>query len=80
MHTRSCHVPFSLQTYKKQIVTMQTERHRIDVWDTLERDDTPSYEDGLRLGLKPGDPRWLTNEFASPTRMLFLDGALMVSS
>mmetsp|Transcript_13597 Transcript_13597/g.29438 ORF Transcript_13597/g.29438 Transcript_13597/m.29438 type:complete len:882 (+) Transcript_13597:168-2813(+) len=62
--------------YKKQIVTMQTEHQRIDIWDTLERDDTPSYEDGLRLGLKAGDPRWLSNEHATPSRMLFLDGAL----
>eukprot|EP00581_Thalassiosira_minuscula_P007940 CAMPEP_0183712238 /NCGR_PEP_ID=MMETSP0737-20130205/7413_1 /TAXON_ID=385413 /ORGANISM="Thalassiosira miniscula, Strain CCMP1093" /LENGTH=881 /DNA_ID=CAMNT_0025940817 /DNA_START=299 /DNA_END=2944 /DNA_ORIENTATION=- len=62
--------------YKKQIITMQTEHQRIDIWDTLERDDTPSYEDGLRLGLKAGDPRWLSNEYASPSRMLFLDGTL----
>mmetsp|Transcript_518 Transcript_518/g.1139 ORF Transcript_518/g.1139 Transcript_518/m.1139 type:complete len:885 (-) Transcript_518:140-2794(-) len=62
--------------YKKQIITMQTEFQRIDIWDTLERDDTPSYEDGLRLGLKAGDPRWLSNEHASPSRHLFLDGTL----
>jgi spermidine synthase len=62
---------------KEQIVTMQTEYQRIDIWDSLERDDTPSYEDGLRLGLKAGDPRWLTNEHATPSRMLFLDGKLM---
>ena len=66
-------------TYKRQVITMQTEHQRIDIWDTIERDDTPSYEDGLRLGLKPGDPRWLTNEFVSPTRILFLDGTLQVS-
>ncbi len=64
--------------YKKQIVSMQTEHRRIDIWDTIERDDTPSYEDGKRLGLKPGDPRWLSNEYVSPTRLLFLDGALQV--
>jgi len=62
--------------YKKQIVSRQTEYQRIDIWDTLERDDTPSYEDGLKLGLKAGDPRWLSYEHASPSRMLFLDGAL----
>lgn len=62
--------------YKKQIVTVQSEHQRIDVWDVLERDDTPSYEDGKRLGLKPGDPRWLSNEYATPSRMIFLDGAL----
>ena len=65
--------------YKEQIITMQTEHQRIDIWDTLERDATPSYEDGLRLGLKPGDPRWLSNEHASPRRMLFLNGSLNVS-
>lgn len=64
--------------YKKQIVSMQTEYRRIDIWDTIERDDTPSYEDGKRLGLKPGDPRWLSNEYVSPTRLFFLDGALQV--
>lgn len=64
--------------YKKQIVTVQTEYRRIDIWDTIERDDTPTYEDGKRLGLKPGDPRWLSNEYASPTRLFFLDGALQV--
>jgi len=62
--------------YKRQVVTAQTAHQRIDVWDTLERDDTPSYEDGLRLGLRPGDPRWLSNEHASPGRLFFLDGSL----
>ena len=64
--------------YKKQIVAMQTEHWRIDIWDTIERDETPSYEDGKRLGLEPGDPRWLSNEYVSPTRMFFLDGTLQV--
>ncbi|KAL7551058.1 hypothetical protein ACHAWF_014260 [Thalassiosira exigua] len=62
---------------KTQVASMQTEHQRIDVWDSLEREETPSYEDGLRLGLKAGDPRWLTNEHATPARMFFLDGRLM---
>lgn len=66
--------------YKKQIITMQTEHQRIDIWDTLERDDTPSYEDGKRLGLEAGDPRWLSYEYATPTRYLFLDGSLQITS
>ena len=66
--------------YKNQIITLQTEHQRIDIWDVLERDDTPSYEDGKRLGLKPGDPRWLSNEHASPTRLFFLNGSLNVSA
>ena len=65
--------------YKKQIISMQTKHQRIDIWDTLERDDTPSYEDGKRLGLKAGDPRWLSNEHASPSRVFFLNGSLNVS-
>ena len=65
-------------TYKRQVITVQTEHHRIDIWDVKGREDTPSYEDGLRLGLEPGDPRWLSSEVASPNRLMFLDGALQV--
>lgn len=64
--------------YKKQIVGMQTQHQRIDIWDAKERDDTPSYDDGKRLGLTPNDPRWLSNEHASPTRLFFINGALQV--
>jgi hypothetical protein len=64
--------------YKKQIVGVQTEHQRIDIWDARERDETPSYDDGKELGMKPDDPRWLSNEHASPTRLFFLDGALQV--
>ena len=68
-----------LEVTKKHIVTVQTEFQQIDIWDVKEREDTPSYEDGLRLGMKPGDPRWFSNEVASPQRLLFLDGVLQVS-
>lgn len=64
--------------YKKQIVGMQTQHQRIDIWDAKERDETPSYDDGKRLGLRPDDPRWLSNEHASPTRLFFINGALQV--
>lgn len=64
--------------YKKQIVGIQTEHQRIDIWDVRERDETPSYYDGLELGLEPDDPRWLSNEHTSPTRLFFLNGALQV--
>ena len=65
--------------YKKQIVSVQTEYQRIDIWDTKERDDTPSYADGVRLGLEAGDPRWYSSEVTSPSRLLFLDGVLQAS-
>jgi hypothetical protein len=64
--------------YKKQIVGIQTQHQRIDIWDAKERDETPSYYDGTRLGLAPDDPRWLSNEHTSPSRLFFLNGALQV--
>lgn len=67
-----------LEVTKKQIVTVKTEIQQIDIWDTSEREDLPSYEDGVRLGFGPDDPRWMQHEYASPTRLLFLDGALLV--
>lgn len=66
--------------YKKQIVGVQTQHQRIDIWDVRERDETPSYNDGKVLGMKPDDPRWLSNEHASPTRLFFLNGALQTIS
>lgn len=62
--------------YKEHVLNMKTEYSRIDIWDVKERDETPGYEDGLRLGLAPQDPRWFSNEYASPSRLLFLDGVL----
>ena len=39
-------------------------------------DDTPSHQDGIKHNLTADDPRWKTNELASPERLLFLDGTL----
>jgi S-adenosylmethionine decarboxylase proenzyme len=66
--------------YKKQIVGRKTAKgQRIDVWDAKEREDMPSYLDGLKGGWEKDDPRWLSNEHASPQRFLFVNGRLMVS-
>ena len=70
-----------LELHKKdQIVSTKSKFQSIEIWDLLEIDDTPSHEDGLKAGLKAGDPRWLTPEVASPTRLLFLDGTLQIIS
>lgn len=61
---------------KKQVVSAVSEFHRIDIWDFLGTDDTPSYEDALKHNLTKGDPRWLTSEVASPDRILFVNGIL----
>jgi S-adenosylmethionine decarboxylase proenzyme len=65
--------------YKKQIASVLTDANQqIDIWDAKEREDMPTYADGLKGGWKKGDPRWLMNEMASPARLLFLNGTLMV--
>jgi len=65
---------------KEQIVSTESPYQRIDIWDVLDVDDTPSYQDGQRHNLTIGDPRWMTHELASPERLLFLDGTLQSMS
>lgn len=62
--------------YKKEIVSVTSPYQRIDIWDLLDAGETPSWEDAQRLGLKPGDPRWMDTKYASPARLLFLDGTI----
>ena len=58
---------------KKQLAGRITAKgQRVDVWDAKEREDMPSYADGLKGGWAVDDPRWLSNEHASPQRMLFI--------
>lgn len=59
---------------KKQVVSVNSPFQRIDIWDYLGKESTPSHEDALAHNLTVGDPRWLTSEIASPDRYLFLDG------
>ena len=67
-------------TQKEQIVSIETSYQRIDIWDLLDSDDTPTHEDAIKANLTRDDPRWLTNEAASPERLLFLDGTLQSMS
>ena len=69
--------PLNLEM-KKQIVATTNTYHRIDIWDIITHDARPSYDDALEHNLTEGDPRWLSNEIASPTRILFINGALVV--
>ena len=64
---------------KEKVVSTISEHHRIEVWDSLDNDATPSHEDALKHNLTKGDPRWLTAEIASPDRILFINGAVSVS-
>lgn len=61
---------------KKQIISTESEYHRIDIWDVVTNEDTPSYEDALKHNLTKGDPRWHTPELVSPERALFMNGVL----
>lgn len=60
--------------YKKEIVSVVTPYQRIDIWDTKEPGETPSHDDVLKYNLQKGDPRLLTSELTSPSRIFFLDG------
>ncbi len=66
--------------YKEQIVSTLTKYQRVDIWDLVGLEETPSHEDALKHNLQPGDPRWTTSEVVSPTRFLFLDGVLQSES
>jgi len=65
---------------KEQIVSKLTKFQRVDIWDLVGLEETPSHNDALKHNLQPGDPRWHTAELVSPTRMLFLDGTLQSES
>lgn len=65
---------------KEQIVSTLTKYQRVDIWDLVGLEETPSYNDALKHDLQPGDPRWMTAELVSPTRHLFLDGVLQSES
>jgi S-adenosylmethionine decarboxylase proenzyme len=67
-------------TLKEQVVSTLTTHQRVDIWDLVGLEETPSYEDVLRHDLQPGDPRWMTSEIVEPTRHLFLDGVLQSES
>ncbi len=64
--------------YKEQVVTMTSQFNRIDVWDVKYKYHKLLHEDGLKHNLTRGDPRWMTQEFATPHRILFVNGALLV--
>lgn len=63
---------------KEQIVSVSSNYQRIDVWELIGKEETPTHEDGIKAGLKEGDPRWLNNKANAPERYLFLDGALQI--
>ena len=67
-------------TVKEQVVSTLTQHQRVDIWDIVGLEDTPTHEDVLRENLQPGDPRWLTSEIVKPDRYLFLDGIMQSDS
>jgi S-adenosylmethionine decarboxylase len=69
----------SLDTTKYKVLSVETSYQKIDIWDTIDADDFPTYQDALEAGLEQGDPRWLSNEVSKPQRDLFLNGIHQVS-
>ncbi|CAJ1942122.1 unnamed protein product [Cylindrotheca closterium] len=50
----------------------------LEIWDVLDIDITINYEDAIAHNLQPGDPRWINNELAKPSRTAYLDGHAVV--
>lgn len=65
---------------KEQIASKLTKFQRVDIWDVVSLEETPTHAEALRYKLEPGDPRWLTPELVEPGRLLFLDGVLQSDS
>lgn len=65
-----------LTPHKKKIISTSTRFQKVDIWEFKEIDDSPSYQDGIDHGLEYGDPKWLSADFATPDKYLFLDGTL----
>lgn len=65
---------------KEQVVSILTKYQRVDIWDLVGLEETPSYADALKANLQEGDPRWTTSAVVTPTRHLFLDGVLQSES
>jgi len=61
---------------KKQIYAGSTQFQRVDIWDIVEVTDTPSHLDVIKYNMTVGDPRLHSPEYATPDRLLFLDGTL----
>ena len=64
---------------KRRVAGATTAYHHVEIWEDKDVEDTPSYHNILEHGLKPGDPKLLTSDYASPEMQLFLDGVLHVS-
>jgi len=59
---------------KELVFSAQTPFMRIDIWDSIEVGDVPSFADGLKYGMEPGDPRWKDIKYTTPNRIIFVDG------
>lgn len=66
-----------MEMHKKiQIYSNLTKHQRVDIWDLVEVDDTPSHADGIKHNIPEGDDRWFGPEYYTPDRILFLDGTI----
>ena len=65
---------------KQQVAVTTSEFQRIDVWDLSELEEKPTYEDGVKNNFTDNDPRWMDPQFATPNRLLFLNGHQMTMS
>jgi S-adenosylmethionine/arginine decarboxylase-like enzyme len=65
---------------KKELLSMEINGQKLDIWEFVEIDDTVGHEDSIAYNLQPGDPRWTNNELARPEKECYLNGRFILSN
>jgi len=70
-----------LHGLKKMVLSTKSPYQNIDIWEIIDTQwETPSYQEGVKLGFTDDDPRWTDWRYATPTRDLFIDGMYQTSN
>jgi S-adenosylmethionine/arginine decarboxylase-like enzyme len=65
---------------KRELLTMDINGQKLDIWEFVEIDTTVSYEDSIAYNLQPGDPRWTNNDLAPAIKDVYLDGRSILTN
>jgi S-adenosylmethionine/arginine decarboxylase-like enzyme len=65
---------------KKKISSVKTRKYTLDIWETLDEDETITYDDAIAHKLEPDDPRWHTNDLARVTKSAWIDRKSLTSN
>ena len=59
---------------KRELLNIETKKHNVIVYESLDSDLTISHQKALEHNLQPDDPRWTTTELVEPQKDMFIDG------